>query len=54
MRDTLAHFKRCICERFAALGADTVASMPDEFASFTRAEYEKFARLVKAANIQPE
>jgi tripartite-type tricarboxylate transporter receptor subunit TctC len=41
-------------ERFAALGADAVASTPDEFAAFTRAEYEKFAKLVKAANIQPE
>ena len=41
-------------ERFAALGADAVASTPQEFAAFTRAEYEKFSRLVKAANIQPE
>ena len=41
-------------ERFANLGADAVASTPDEFAAFTRAEYEKFAKLVKAANIQPE
>ena len=41
-------------ERFANLGADAVASTPDEFARFTRAEYEKFATLVKAANIQPE
>jgi len=41
-------------ERFAALGADAVASTPDEFAAFTRAEYDKFAKLVKAANIQPE
>jgi tripartite-type tricarboxylate transporter receptor subunit TctC len=41
-------------ERFAALGADAVASTPAEFAAFTRAEYEKFAKLVKAANIQPE
>jgi tripartite-type tricarboxylate transporter receptor subunit TctC len=41
-------------ERFAALGADAVASTPEEFAAFTRAEYEKFARLVKVAGIQPE
>ncbi|HUQ25283.1 MAG TPA: tripartite tricarboxylate transporter substrate binding protein [Burkholderiales bacterium] len=41
-------------ERFAALGADAVASTPAEFAAFTRAEHEKFARLVKSANIQPE
>jgi tripartite-type tricarboxylate transporter receptor subunit TctC len=41
-------------ERFAALGADAVASTPEEFAAFTRAEYEKFGRIVKAAGIQPE
>jgi tripartite-type tricarboxylate transporter receptor subunit TctC len=41
-------------ERFAALGADAVASTPDEFAAFTRTEYDKVAKLVKAANIQPE
>jgi len=41
-------------ERFAALGADAVANTPAEFAAFTRAEHEKFAKLVKAANIQPE
>jgi tripartite-type tricarboxylate transporter receptor subunit TctC len=41
-------------ERFANLGADAVASTPDEFAAFTRAERDKFAQLIKAANIQPE
>ena len=41
-------------ERFANLGADAVASTPDEFAAFTRAEHAKFAKLVKDANIQPE
>jgi tripartite-type tricarboxylate transporter receptor subunit TctC len=41
-------------ERLAALGADAVASTPEEFAAFTRAERDKFARLVKAAGIQPE
>jgi tripartite-type tricarboxylate transporter receptor subunit TctC len=41
-------------ERLAAVGADAVASTPDEFAAFTRSEYEKFARLVKLAGIQPE
>jgi tripartite-type tricarboxylate transporter receptor subunit TctC len=41
-------------ERFASLGADAVASTPDEFAAFTRSEHDKIAKLVKAANIQPE
>jgi hypothetical protein len=31
-----------------------VASTPEEFAAFTRLEHQKFAKLVKAANIQPE
>ena len=41
-------------ERLAALGADAVANTPEEFAAFTRSEYEKFAKLVKLAGIQPE
>jgi tripartite-type tricarboxylate transporter receptor subunit TctC len=41
-------------ERLAALGADAVASTPEEFAAFTRSEYAKFAQLVKQAGIQPE
>ena len=41
-------------ERLTQLGADAVASTPEEFATFTRAEYEKFAKLVKQAGIQPE
>ena len=41
-------------ERFAALGADAVASTPEEFATFTRTERDRYARVVKAANLQPE
>ena len=41
-------------ERLAALGADAVASTPEEFAAFTRSEHAKFAQLVKQAGIQPE
>lgn len=41
-------------ERLSQLGADAIGSTPEEFAAFTRAEYEKFAKLVKAAGIQQE
>jgi tripartite-type tricarboxylate transporter receptor subunit TctC len=41
-------------ERLTQLGADPVASSPEEFAAFTRAELEKFAKIVKQAGIQPE
>jgi tripartite-type tricarboxylate transporter receptor subunit TctC len=61
--DTVARIQREIArivrlpetgERLAQLGADAVASTPEEFAAFTRAEHEKFAKLVKQAGIQPE
>ncbi len=41
-------------ERLSQLGAEPIASSPEEFAVFTRAEYEKYAKLVKQAGIQPE
>jgi tripartite-type tricarboxylate transporter receptor subunit TctC len=41
-------------ERMNQLGAEPIASTPEEFAAYTRSEHEKFARLVKAAGIQPE
>ena len=41
-------------ERMTQLGAEPIASTPEEFAAYTRSEHEKFARLVKAAGIQPE
>lgn len=40
--------------RFTAMGADVVASTPAEFARFARAEYERFGRLIRDANIQAE
>ena len=41
-------------ERLNQFGAEPIASSPEEFAAFTRAESNKFAKLVKAAGIQPE
>jgi len=39
-------------EKISSVGADTVGNSPDEFAAFIRAETEKYARIVKAANIK--
>lgn len=41
-------------ERLNQFGAEAIASTPEEFAAFTRAESDKFAKLIKAAGIQPE
>jgi len=41
-------------ERLNQFGAEPIASTPEEFAAFTKSESEKFAKLVKAAGIQPE
>jgi tripartite-type tricarboxylate transporter receptor subunit TctC len=42
-----------IIERYAALGAEPVSSTPAEFTALIRSEYLKWAKVVKAANIQP-
>lgn len=41
-------------ERLASDGADAVGNKPEEFAVFIRSELDKWGRVVKAANIQPE
>ena len=41
-------------ERLSQFGAEPIASSPENFAAFTRAEHDKFAKLVKAAGIRPE
>lgn len=41
-------------ERFAANGLEAASSTPAEFAAFIRAEIQKWAKVVKDANIQPE
>lgn len=40
--------------RLAGEGADPASSTPDEFAAFLRAEIERWAKVVKAANIRAE
>jgi tripartite-type tricarboxylate transporter receptor subunit TctC len=41
-------------EKIAFVGADPVGNTPAEFAAFIRSETEKYARIVKAANIKIE
>jgi tripartite-type tricarboxylate transporter receptor subunit TctC len=41
-------------ERLSQFGAEPIASTPEEFAAFTKSEHDKFAKLIKAAGIQPE
>ncbi|MDB5811979.1 MAG: hypothetical protein JWN94_4101 [Betaproteobacteria bacterium] len=43
-----------ISARLAGDGTEIVAGSPEEFGAFMRAETEKWARVVKAAGIQPE
>ena len=39
-------------EKISGVGADIVGNTPEEFAAFIRTETEKYARIVKAANIK--
>jgi tripartite-type tricarboxylate transporter receptor subunit TctC len=41
-----------VIERYAALGADAVASTPEEFAAYIHQEFVKWAKVVKHANIK--
>lgn len=41
-------------ERLGQFGAEPIASSPEDFAAFTKFEHDKYARLIKAAGIQPE
>jgi tripartite-type tricarboxylate transporter receptor subunit TctC len=41
-------------ERLAALGADIVASSPEDAAAFFRAELAKYAKVAREANIHAE
>ena len=41
-------------EKLNQFGAEPVANTPEEFAAFTRAEYEKYSKLIRQAGIQPE
>jgi len=40
--------------RFLAMGAEPVASTPEAFARFVRAEYDRFGALIRDADIKGE
>jgi tripartite-type tricarboxylate transporter receptor subunit TctC len=41
-------------ERFASLNLEPVGSTPNEFAAFLKEDLQKYARIAKAANIEPQ
>ena len=41
-----------VTKRFADLGVVAVSSTPEQFTAFIRAEVDKYARLIKEANIK--
>ena len=49
---TKALLQKDIRDRIAAMGADAVGNSPEAFAQFWRAESDKWARIVKDANIR--
>jgi hypothetical protein len=44
----------CYDRDLAALGIDPVQETPQAFAKFVKTDYERSAKLLKAANFQPE
>jgi tripartite-type tricarboxylate transporter receptor subunit TctC len=43
-----------VSERMGQIGFDVVASSPDEFAAFMKAEVDRWTRVVAKGNIKPE
>lgn len=43
-----------VADRAASLGLDLVASTPDAFAAFQRAEIQKWGEVIRTANIRPD
>ena len=41
-------------ERLAVLGFEPVASTPEEFARHAKAEFEKWAKVIRESNIKAE
>jgi tripartite-type tricarboxylate transporter receptor subunit TctC len=39
-------------KKFADLGVEAVSSTPEQFSAFIRAEMDKYAKLIKEANIK--
>ena len=40
-------------EKLAAMETEAIGSSPEQFSAFLKSESDRFARVVKAANIQP-
>ena len=54
-RETASALKLAdVRERFAKEGAEPVASTPDEFNSYVRAEFAKYAKVVKETGIKAD
>lgn len=43
--------RAAVKERFASLGAETVGNSPEQFGSYVQNDFERWAKVVKAANI---
>lgn len=43
--------RAAVKERFASLGADTVGNTPEQFGNYVRSDFERWGKVVKAANI---
>jgi tripartite-type tricarboxylate transporter receptor subunit TctC len=41
-------------EKFISLGAEPIASTPEQFAAFTRSEYDRYAKVIRDGNIKAE
>jgi len=41
-------------EKISFVGTETVGNSPEEFTAFIRSEIDKWAKVVKAANMKPE
>jgi hypothetical protein len=46
--------KADVIERFTAIGVEPVGNSPEEFAKLIASDLERWAEVVKRANIQPE
>ncbi len=41
-------------EKFVSLGAEPIANTPEQFAAFTRSEFDRYAKVIKDGNIKAE
>jgi tripartite-type tricarboxylate transporter receptor subunit TctC len=41
-------------EKFVSLGAEPIANTPEQFAAFTRSEFDRYAKVIRDGNIKAE